>query len=61
MANPFSAQMNEICESYDLEERAYRFAKRVRAFAKILPKTLANAEDCKQVIQGFWIRWSELH
>jgi four helix bundle protein len=35
---------------YDLEERTFLFAKRVRAFIKRLPRTLANTEDCRQLI-----------
>ena len=30
---------------YDLEERTFKFAKRVRYFVKTLPKTIANIED----------------
>lgn len=37
---------------YDLEERTYQFAKRVRAFVKRLPKTIANVEDIKQVVRS---------
>jgi len=37
---------------YDLEERAYQFAKDVRLFVKTLPKTIANIEDGKQVIKA---------
>jgi len=37
---------------YDLEERTYIFAKRVRCFIKSLPQTLANYEDGKQVIRS---------
>ena len=37
---------------YDLEERNFQFAKRVRNFVKELPKTTANIEDCKQVIRS---------
>ena len=35
---------------YDLEERTYKFAKAVRAFVKLLPRTVGNIEDVKQVI-----------
>ena len=35
---------------YDLEERTLQFAKRVRAFVKKLPKTVANIEDIKQLV-----------
>src|SRR5687768_327972 len=34
---------------YDLEERTYLFAKRVRAFIKQLPKTVSNLEDSRQL------------
>ena len=37
---------------YDLEDRTFDFAKNVRAFAKQLPKTLANMEDIKQVVRA---------
>jgi hypothetical protein len=37
---------NKNSKQYDLEERTLLFAKRVRAFVKKLPKTLANVEDC---------------
>ena len=30
---------------YDLEERAFQFAKAVRLFVKTLPKTTANIEE----------------
>ena len=37
---------------YDLEDRTFAFAKKVRAFIKKLPKTLANIEDSKQLIKA---------
>ena len=37
---------------YDLEERTYQFARRVRVFVKRLPRTLANWEDGKQLIKS---------
>jgi four helix bundle protein len=37
---------------YDLEERTFEFAKRVRAFVKKLPRTIANIEDGKQLIKA---------
>ena len=37
---------------YDLEDRTFDFANNVRAFAKRLPKTLANIEDTKQVVRA---------
>ena len=45
--------MNEKTKyPYDLEERTFQFAKRVRVFVKKLPKTMANIEDGKQVIRS---------
>jgi four helix bundle protein len=37
---------------YDLEERTYEFARRVRAFVKKLPRTICNIEDVKQVVRS---------
>ena len=37
---------------YDLEDRTPKFAKRVRAFIKKIPNTLANIEDSKQLIKS---------
>lgn len=37
---------------YDLEERTFLFAKRVRNYVRNLSKTLANAEDGKQLIRA---------
>jgi four helix bundle protein len=37
---------------YDLEKLTFEFAKRVRSFVKRLPRTLANAEDAKQLIKA---------
>ena len=39
-------------KQYDLEERTFEFAKRVRAFVKKLPQTLANIEDGRQLIKA---------
>ena len=38
--------------TYDLEERTFRFAKDVRSFVKMLPKTISNIEDIKQVARS---------
>ena len=35
---------------YDLEERTYEFARDVRALVKQLPRTLANIEDARQLV-----------
>ena len=39
-------------KQYDLEDRTYEFARRVRAFVKTLPRTICNAEDVKQVVRS---------
>ena len=37
---------------YDLEERTYLFARRVRAFVCRLPRTVSNLEDVKQAVRS---------
>ena len=37
---------------YDLEERTFQFAKRVRMYIRKLPKTTSNIEDAKQVARS---------
>jgi four helix bundle protein len=37
---------------YDLEERTFLFAKRVRAFVKTLPRSISNFEDTKQLVRA---------
>ena len=37
---------------YDLEERTFQFAQRVRAFVKKLPRTICNIEDVKQLARS---------
>ena len=39
-------------KQYDLEERTFQFAKRVRLFIKKIPKTLTNIEDAKQLTRS---------
>lgn len=39
-------------KQYDLEERTYEFARDVRAFVRRLPRTLANVEDARQLINS---------
>jgi four helix bundle protein len=39
-------------KQYDLEERTFRFAQRVREFVKKLPRTLANIEDSVQLVDA---------
>ena len=37
---------------YDLEDRTFEFAKKIRLFVKKLPKTITNIEDGKQLIRS---------
>ena len=37
---------------YDLEDRTSEFARRCRIFVKILPKTIGNIEDGRQLIKS---------
>ena len=37
---------------YDLEERTFLFAQRVRAFVKCLPRSIANTQDIKQLVRA---------
>ncbi len=39
-------------KQYDLEERTFLFAKRIRIFVKKLQKTIGNIEDGKQVVRS---------
>ena len=39
-------------KQYDLEDRTYEFARRVRAFVKKLPKAITNIEDIKQLVRA---------
>jgi four helix bundle protein len=37
---------------YDLEERTFQFAKRIRKWIKKLPHSVANLEDSKQLVRA---------
>jgi four helix bundle protein len=39
-------------KTYDLEERTFQFARRVRAFVKRLNRTICNLEDGKQLVRS---------
>ena len=43
---------NKKTKKYDLEDRTFAFAKKVRAFVKKIPTTLANIEDAKQLVKA---------
>ncbi len=44
--------MSENTKQYDLEDRTLQFAKDNRVFVKLLPKTIGNIEDGKQLIRS---------
>jgi len=46
--------MNETrnVKQYDLEERTFQFAKKVREFVKKLPRIIANIEDSRQLVNA---------
>ena len=44
--------MSENTKQYNLEDRTFQFAQRVRSFIKQLLKTAGNIEDCKQLIRS---------
>jgi four helix bundle protein len=39
-------------QTYDLEERTFAFARRCRALVRRLPRSIANAEDGRQLIDA---------
>ncbi len=39
-------------KTFDLEDRTLSFAKEVREFVKLLPRSIANIEDGKQVVRS---------
>ena len=39
-------------KTYDLEDRSFEFAKQVRSFIRLLPKTLSNIEDARQLVRS---------
>ena len=43
---------NGNSKHYDLEERTYDFARDVRGLVKLLPRTLANIEDARQLVNA---------
>jgi len=44
--------MGQVAKPYDLEERTFGFAADVRRFAGQVRKSLANAEDLKQLVRA---------
>jgi len=43
---------DENSKRFDLEERTFLFAQRIRAFVKPLPKTIAYFEDGRQLVRA---------
>jgi len=43
---------NPSSKQYDLEERTFRFAKRVITYVNSLPRTIGNAEVGKQLVRS---------
>jgi len=37
---------------YDLEERTFAFARSIRALVKLVPRTLSNIEDLRQLVRA---------
>jgi four helix bundle protein len=42
----------ENSKQYDLEDRTFKFAKDIRSFVRMLPTTISNIEDVKQLIRS---------
>ena len=45
-------ETRQSSKPYDLEERTFQFAKDVRAFVKLLHRSIANEEDTRQLIRA---------
>ena len=45
-------EVEQVPRKYDLEERTFEFARRIRRFVKQIPKTLSNLDDSKQLIRA---------
>ena len=44
--------MVEKGKKFDLEDRTFKFARRVRALSKTVPTTTSNREDVRQVVRA---------
>ena len=44
--------MLEKGKKFDLEDRTFQFARRVRALSKTTPATLSNREDVRQLVKA---------
>jgi four helix bundle protein len=45
-------QKEENSKHYDLEERTFTFAQRVRVFVRALKRTICNIEDGRQLVKS---------
>ena len=45
-------ETGEMSKTYDLEDRTFAFAKRVRVFVRGTPKDLCNIEDARQLVKA---------
>jgi len=52
IAKQIRMKEDESPKRFDLEERTFAFAKRVREFVKRLSKTIGNVEDSRQLIRS---------
>jgi 23S rRNA-intervening sequence protein len=52
IAKQIRMNKDESPKRFDLEERTFAFAKRVREFGKRLSKTIGNTEDSRQLIRS---------
>jgi hypothetical protein len=46
------SETEENSKRYELGERTLQFARDVRAFIKMLPRTVANDEDTRQLVRA---------
>ena len=46
------SKRTEGSKQYDLEERTLQFAKDIRVFVKMLPRTIANLQDIRQLVRA---------
>lgn len=51
-SKPNNSEENSKVKKYDLEERTFLFASKVRVFTKKLRRTIENMEDIKQLIRS---------
>src|SRR4051812_36662440 len=49
MTNPKTETKKPV---YDLEERSFEYARAIRKFVKLLPRTISNIEDIKQLVRS---------